>query len=174
MKKIFRGISVIFAITLCLVIIFSEFYLNNLEKNPLDEEVIIESTVLETESEELIVIETTEVILEVVETEPELEEVLKSLGTFKLTAYCPCTKCCGENAKGITSTGTIATEGRTIAVDPRIIPYDTEVIINGHTYIAEDCGAFKNNQIDIFFESHSEALEFGVQKAEVFIKMKEV
>ena len=171
MRKIFRGTFVVFVITFCLIIIFSDFYLNNLEKNPLDEEIIIEPTALEAEPEESIVIETTEVV----ETESEPEEVLKSLGTFKLTAYCPCTKCCGENAKGITSTGTIATEGRTIAVDPRIIPYGTEVIINGYTYIAEDCGgAIKSNRIDIFFENHSEALEFGVQRAEVFIKMKEV
>ena len=95
---------------------------------------------------------------------------LKSLGTFKLTAYCACSRCCGK-CDGITATGTKATAGRTIAVDPRKIPYGTEVIIYGHTYIAEDCGgAIKSNKIDIFFNSHAEALKFGVQYAEVFVK----
>lgn len=50
------------------------------------------------------------------------------LGEFRLTAYCPCMKCCGKT-DGITSTGTTAAEGRTIAVDPRVIPYGSAVTI---------------------------------------------
>lgn len=93
-----------------------------------------------------------------------------SLGEFQLTAYCACEKCCGAYANGYTATGTLATAGRTIAVDPNVIPYGTKVIINGHEYVAEDCGGgIKSNRIDIFFDSHQEALNFGVQKAEVFI-----
>ena len=118
----------------------------------------------------------TEYITEYVYVEPEpvsevkAEPALKSLGTFKLTAYCACSRCCGK-CDGITATGTKATAGRTIAVDPSKIPYGTEVVINGHTYIAEDCGgAIKGNKIDIFFNSHAEALRFGIQYAEVFVK----
>lgn len=104
-----------------------------------------------------------------IEPEPE-QPKLKSLGTFKLTAYCACSRCCGK-CDGITATGTKATAGRTIAVDPSKIPYGTEVIIYGHTYIAEDCGgAINGNKIDIFFNSHAEALKFGIQYAEVFVK----
>ena len=92
-----------------------------------------------------------------------------SLGTFKLTAYCPCVKCCGKT-DGITSSGTKATQGRTIAVDKNVIPIGTKVIINGNTYTAEDTGgAIKGNRIDIYFNSHQEALNFGVQYKEVFI-----
>lgn len=79
------------------------------------------------------------------------------------TAYCPCIKCCGKT-DGITATGTKATAGRTIAVDPSVIPYGTEVIINGHTYVAEDCGgAINGNDIDVYFDTHEEALQFGRQ-----------
>lgn len=93
----------------------------------------------------------------------------KSLGVFKITAYCPCEDCSG-NWGHQTSIGTYATQRRTIAVDPSVIPYGTVVVINGHKYIAEDCGgAIKGNDIDIFFDSHEEAKEFGVQYAEVFI-----
>ena len=89
--------------------------------------------------------------------------------TYTITAYCPCVKCCGKT-DGITATGTKATEGRTIAVDPDKIPYGTEVIIDGQIYIAEDCGgAIKGNKIDIYFESHEEALEWGRQEKEVTI-----
>ena len=84
--------------------------------------------------------------------------------TFRASAYCPCEKCCGKYANGITATGVKAKAGRTIAVDPNYIPYGTEVIINGNTYVAEDCGgAIKGNRIDIYFDSHEEALNFGVQ-----------
>ena len=121
--------------------------------------------------------ETTEPVVEqieevtVAETETEVKESIKTtnLGRFKLTAYCACAKCCGKS-DGITATGTKATQGRTIAVDPKVIPYGTEVIINGHTYVAEDCGgSIKSNRIDIYFDSHKEALKFGVQYADVYI-----
>ena len=94
----------------------------------------------------------------------------KNLGKFKLTAYCSCKKCCGKT-DGITSTGTKATQGRTIAVDPKVIGYGSKVKINGKEYIAEDCGsAIKSNHIDVFFNNHQDALDFGVQYANVYIK----
>ena len=46
-------------------------------------------------------------------------------------------------------------EGRTIAVDPSVIPLGTEVMFNGEIYIAEDIGgAIKGNVIEslhVFF-----------------------
>ena len=93
-----------------------------------------------------------------------------NLGKFKLTAYCSCEKCCGKS-DGITSTGTKATQGRTIAVDPKVIGYGSKVKINGKEYVAEDCGgAIKSNHIDVFFNNHQDALDFGVQYANVYIK----
>ena len=89
--------------------------------------------------------------------------------TLVATAYCPCVKCCGKT-DGITATGTKATAGRTIAVDPRMIPYGSKVIINGVTYIAEDCGgAIKSNRIDIFFDTHQEARQWGRKTVEAII-----
>lgn len=93
-----------------------------------------------------------------------------NMGEFKITAYCPCKSCSGEWGRQ-TSTGAIATEGRTVAVDPSVIPYGSTVIINGAEYVAEDCGGLiKGNKIDIYFESHKEAKQFGVQKANIFLK----
>ena len=101
---------------------------------------------------------------------------LDSLGVFKLTAYCSCYKCCGiwanNRPNGIVygAIGEELSEGYSIAVDPKVIPYRTEVIINGHTYKAQDCGGgIKGNEIDIYFEDHDEALKFGVQYEEVFV-----
>lgn len=44
-------------------------------------------------------------------------------------------------------------------------------MINGKIYKAQDCGgAIKGNRIDVYFKNHNDALNFGVQYAEVFIK----
>ena len=117
---------------------------------------------------------TTKATVKALTTIPQTEErslsETNSLGQFKLTAYCPCSKCCGKWAGGITSTGAMAKANHTIAVDPSVIPYGTKVIINGQTYVAEDCGgAIKGHRIDIYFDTHSEALDFGVQYAEVYL-----
>ena len=118
-------------------------------------------------------------------TEPPEEEDngWTSLGTFKLTAYCSCSKCCGqyaynrpkdENGNPIvyTASGARAEAGVTIAVDPRVIPYGTKVQITGHTYIAQDTGgAIKGNRIDVYFDDHQEAWNFGTQNAEVFVNV---
>lgn len=104
-----------------------------------------------------------------------------SLGKFKLTAYCPCSECCGkwannrpvdDNGNVIVygSIGEILVAGVSIAVDPDVIQYGTEVVINGHTYKAQDCGnGIEGNDIDIYMLDHDDALEFGVQYAEVFL-----
>lgn len=93
----------------------------------------------------------------------------KYIGRFELTAYCGCRRCGG----GRTSTGKVPKAGRTVAVDPRIVPYGSKLLINGNVYTAEDCGgAIKGNKIDVFFNSHSECFKFGRQSAKVYIKKK--
>lgn len=134
----------------------------SVEKVPVKDEVKIE-----VETQPQVEIESEPV--EESEPEPESDPELRSLGRFKLTAYCACSKCCGKS-DGVTASGTKAKQGRTIAVDPKQIPYGTKVVINGCTYVAEDCGGgIKQNRIDVFFNSHKDALNFGVQYAEVYI-----
>lgn len=87
---------------------------------------------------------------------------LKYLGNFKLTAYCGCTKCCGKS-NGITASGAKATAGITIAA-PSNFAFGTKLSINGHIYTVQDRGgAIKGNKIDIYFNSHSEAIAFGTK-----------
>lgn len=103
----------------------------------------------------------------------ETRPAFLDLGEFELTAYCPCSECSGKWGD-MTSTGVTARAGRTIAVDEDVIPYGYEVIINDRTYVAEDCGgAIIGKRIDIYFDSHSEALEFGRQTANVLLKIEE-
>ena len=87
------------------------------------------------------------------------------LGHFKLTAYCACSKCCGKS-DGITASGTKATQGRTVAMGG--VPLGTKISINGKTYVVEDRGTVYGH-VDIFFNSHSAALQFGKRYADVYL-----
>jgi 3D (Asp-Asp-Asp) domain-containing protein len=129
-------------------------------------EVTTEETTTECTTESTTVyvapVTTTEIDLATVKFEdiPDLEE----LGTYKLTAYCACEKCCGKS-DGITASGTKATAGRTVAASG--FSFGTELYINGNTYVVEDRGV-PSGVIDIYFDSHSEAMNFGVKYAKVF------
>ena len=83
-----------------------------------------------------------------------------------LTAYCGCTYCCGKD-DCITASGKRAKQGQTIAADLSVYPMGTKLFINGKTYIVEDTGV-KGNVIDIYFESHADAVKFGAVKADVY------
>ena len=93
-----------------------------------------------------------------------------ALGNYKLSFYDPCVECNGNNL-ALTATGTTLTEGRTIAVDPSVIPLGSRVFIEGYgVFIAEDTGgAIKGNKIDIAVSTHERANELGVQYANVYL-----
>lgn len=121
-----------------------------------------------------------------VTTAPEVIPEYKhtSLGEYRLTAYCACEKCCGywatirpldEDGNPIvyTANQSVAKQGVTVAADTNVLPFGTVLLIDGHEYIVQDRGGSINgNCIDIYFESHEEALQFGVQYKEIFVKEK--
>ena len=82
---------------------------------------------------------------------------------FRVTGYCSCSKCCGKFASGYTSSGTKATAGRTVAASTQY-DFGTKLLINGTTYTVEDRGgAITGNKIDIYFDTHAEAIAWGVK-----------
>ena len=88
---------------------------------------------------------------------------LEYLGEFKLTYYCPCRKCNG--GPGIDRFGDPLVWG-TIAVDPKVIPLHTQLVIDGYdaVFTARDTGGkwVQGKHIDVFVPvSHSEALKMG-------------
>lgn len=88
------------------------------------------------------------------------------LGNFKLTAYCNCALCCGQWADGATASGTVPTEGRTVAMGG--IPFGTKLVINGYVYTVEDRGT-PYGHVDIFMNSHDDCNAFGVGYADVYL-----
>ena len=106
---------------------------------------------------------------------PEVEWI-----EFRATAYCPCKKCCGvwatrrpidENGKVIIygATGIVLQQGVSVAADTSIYPMGTKLEIEGMgTYTVHDRGgAIKKNRLDIYFNNHADALEFGVRTVKV-------
>ncbi len=110
----------------------------------------------------------------------EYENVL----SMSATAYCLCQKCCGKPAThpefGVTASGYKITPGsndKVIAVDTSVIPLGTKVYVEGlngaNSYgyaVAADTGsAIKNMKIDLYMDSHADALNWGFRKVNVYL-----
>lgn len=91
------------------------------------------------------------------------------------TAYCPCEICCGKWAlnrpDGIvyTASGAIAEEGVTIAADWSVYSPGTILYIEGigERTVQDRGGAISGQKIDVFFNSHEDALRFGRQEVRI-------
>lgn len=95
-------------------------------------------------------------------------KIVSSLGSFQATAYCACKYCTWGS--GVTCTGVRPTANHTISVDTRLIPLGTKLLINGIVYTAEDRGGgIKGNHVDIYFNTHQEALNYGRKNVQVYI-----
>ncbi|MEG6615360.1 3D domain-containing protein [Peptococcaceae bacterium 1198_IL3148] len=83
--------------------------------------------------------------------------------TMEATAYC--------HTGSMTYTETWPVAGRTIAVDPEVIPLGSHVWVEGFGWmIAEDTGgAIKGNIIDIYMDTREEALQWGRRDVLVII-----
>ena len=91
---------------------------------------------------------------------------------MRVTAYCPCPKCCGQYADGITACGHVIQPGDTFVAAYKRYTFGTEIIVPGYSHgqavkVLDRGGAIQGNRIDVFFHSHQEALEWGVQYLDV-------
>ena len=91
----------------------------------------------------------------------------ENLGTWRVTAYCTCSKCCGEFSDGITASGKKAI-GKIVAA-PKSIPFGTLLSIPGYGVapVEDRGGAIKGRKLDLLFPSHQAALNWGVKHIEV-------
>lgn len=98
------------------------------------------------------------------------KKIIKKVLNTTLTAYTAGFESTGKKAShpmyGITFSGLKAKEGRTIAVDPAVIPLGSTVFIEGiGIRKAEDIGsAIRGSRIDVFMNDLNEAQVFGVKK----------
>lgn len=112
----------------------------------------------------------TEAEAKVVQLNGKSVKVKRMLSNVTLTAYsadfASTGKRKGDDGYGITSSGAVVQEGRTIAVDPKVIPIGWWVYIEGIGFRrAEDTGsAVKGKKIDIYYDSEKYANRFGKKK----------
>ena len=92
----------------------------------------------------------------------------ESCGMFEITGYCSCELCTGENH--FTKSGTAPRPDYTVAADPDVFPLGSRIRIGEIIYLVEDTGAsIKGNVVDIYYETHEEAVANGRYEAEVFL-----
>lgn len=97
---------------------------------------------------------------------PDAETSARSGRWVIATAYCSCTKCCGDNAIGLFASGNRVYWGG-VAADWRVFPRGTQLEIEGFSvpFRVEDTGRLvKGAHVDIWMPSHRQAEEFGRQR----------
>lgn len=95
---------------------------------------------------------------------------------YDVTAYCACEKCCGKWADGITASGYVIQPGDRFVAAPKSIRFGTMIAIPGYNNSEPvpvlDRGGFKGRHLDVYFDSHEEALEWGLRELAVAIYME--
>lgn len=93
---------------------------------------------------------------------------------MEVTAYCPCSKCCGKDAHGVTASGKPVTynNGRFVAADTRRLPFGTKLKIPGYydgevVEVIDRGGAIKGDKLDVYFPDHQTARRWGRQMVPV-------
>jgi len=86
---------------------------------------------------------------------------------MEVTAYCPCKKCCGSQAIGLTASGRNVryNNGRFAAADSKF-KFGTKLLIPGYhndrpVEVLDRGGAIKGDKLDVFFPTHQEAIAWG-------------
>lgn len=105
----------------------------------------------------------------------KVEGITPKVATFNTSAYCPCMSCCGKT-NGITSSGAPASQWYTLAAGS-VYPIGTVIYIpyfkdkpNGGWFVVQDRGgAISSDRLDIFYNSHSSALQFGRRYLECYV-----
>jgi len=94
---------------------------------------------------------------------------------MRVTAYCPCQRCCGAYSDGVTATGHKIRQGDTFIAADRKYSFGTEMIVPGYNKsepveVLDRGGAVRGNQLDVFFNSHRQAKKWGVKYLPVKVR----
>ncbi len=85
---------------------------------------------------------------------------------YEVTAYCPCEKCCGRYADGMTADGWRISKGDKFCAADKSIKYGTMINIPGYgtVPVKDRGGAIKGKRLDVYFDTHQAALNWGRQR----------
>jgi len=94
---------------------------------------------------------------------------------MKVTAYCPCRKCCGKYSGGRTASGHKIGQGGTFVAADRRHSFGTKIVVPGYNNskpveVLDRGGAIRGNRLDVFFNSHHRAKQWGVKYLPVKVR----
>jgi 3D (Asp-Asp-Asp) domain-containing protein len=94
---------------------------------------------------------------------------------MEVTAYCPCKRCCGPRAQGLTASGrpVSVNGGRFVAAD-RSLSFNTKLLVPGYADgqavpVLDRGGAIKGNKLDVYFPTHEQAKQWGRRWVQVTV-----
>jgi 3D (Asp-Asp-Asp) domain-containing protein len=96
---------------------------------------------------------------------------LQSMGQYTVMAYCPCEKCCGKWSDGRTANNYLLKDGDLIIAAPPEISFGTKLYIPGYGEgrVEDRGGSVKGKRLDVYFDTHQDALDWGVKEVEVYL-----
>ena len=151
-----------------------------------DEQAIVEEVVEEPVVEEIITnpgLPTVEINGEQVAYQRYVD-IIRVNGKGGASAYCLCQKCCGKSPSspgyGRTASGLVIVPGtgmKVLSVDPKVIPLGSKLYVQGlngasdygYAVAADTGGAIKGNRVDLYMDSHQDALKWGRRDVRVYI-----
>lgn len=94
---------------------------------------------------------------------------------MRVTAYCPCEICCGEYSDGMTACGHRIQPGDAFVAADNRYAFGIEVSVPGYNRsqpvkVLDRGGAIRGDRLDVFFHTHEEALDWGVQFLSVKVR----
>lgn len=93
-----------------------------------------------------------------------------SRSLMRVTAYCPCPKCCGQYGWGYrTASGHKIKAGDRFVAAPKNYKFGTMIDVPGYgkVPVLDRGGAIKGNRLDVYFDDHKTALQWGVKYLKV-------
>jgi len=96
---------------------------------------------------------------------------------MRVTAYCACEKCCGKSSDKTTASGHKIKRGDTFVAADERYPFGTEIIVPGYNNsepvkVLDRGNAIRGNRLDVFFDSHQKAIQWGIKYLSVKVLTK--
>lgn len=94
---------------------------------------------------------------------------------MRVTAYCPCAKCCGNFSDGITACNHQIRPGDMFVAADKSFRFRTDMIVPGYNrnqpvQVLDRGRLIKGNRLDVFFSSHSVAKKWGTRNLDVMVR----
>ncbi len=95
---------------------------------------------------------------------------------MRVTAYCPCRRCCGRYSDGKTASGHKIKRGDTFVAADKRYSFGTEMIVPGYNNskpvkVPDRGRAIRGNRLDVFFDSHRKARKWDIKYLSVRVRI---